>query len=378
MIGKLFKLEIPANRIYGLDILRAMAILFVVFAHGSYLLRKVLTIDSINILVLDGVAIFFVLSGYLIGGILIKQFNQGSANPTGLSRFWIRRWFRTLPNYFLVLAILVTYQVSTSDLRLADVGSYFLFLQNFASKHPRFFPEAWSISIEEWFYLLIPTALLLLVTLELELRRALLALITGIVLASIAWRYWRFSSMDVSSIFVWDAQFRKQVVTQMDSLIYGVFCAYLSYYHNPAWQRFRLPLFVLGLVMLAAHRFSMFHQVSYLQQYGLYYSVFSSVLISVGTALLLPLLANLRGDHGLFYRFFSYISLISYSMYLLHFSLVQRILVPWAGSLLPNMPDPWLSVSHYLLYWTITLALSTLLCKYFELPMMRLRERFGR
>ena len=220
MIGELFKLEIPANRIYGLDILRAMAILFVVYAHGSYLLRNVLPIDLVNILVLDGVAIFFVLSGYLIGGILIKQFDQGSANPAGLSRFWVRRWFRTLPNYFLVLGILVAYQVSTSDLRLADVGSYFLFLQNFASKHPRFFPEAWSISIEEWFYLLVPSALLLLITLKLQLRRALLVLIAGIALTSIAWRYWRFSSMDVGNIFVWDAQFRKQVVTQMDSLIW--------------------------------------------------------------------------------------------------------------------------------------------------------------
>ena len=119
MIGKLFKLELPTNRVYGLDILRAMAILFVVFAHGSYLLRKVLPIDLVNIFVLDGVAIFFVLSGFLIGGILIRQFDQRRMDGRGLSQFWIRRWFRTLPNYYLVLLILVGYHMATSELALS-------------------------------------------------------------------------------------------------------------------------------------------------------------------------------------------------------------------------------------------------------------------
>lgn len=378
MIGGLFRLEIPPDRVYGLDILRALAILFVVYAHGSYLLMRVLPIDLVNVFVLDGVAIFFVLSGFLIGGILIRQFEQRSADASGLAQFWVRRWFRTLPNYYLVLGILASYQVASSDLRLADISSYFLFLQNFASKHPAFFPEAWSISIEEWFYLLIPSTLLLLVVLKLEFRRALLLLIVAVALGSLAWRYWRFSSQDIANVFVWDAQFRKQVVMQMDSLIYGLLFAYLRYYHPDWWPRYRRLLFVFGLLLLLAHKFTMFYQGSYLQEFGLYYSVFSFVLIAVGTASLLPLLSTLQRNAGMAYRFFSTISLISYSMYLLHFSLVQRLLVPWVTAWLPAMTDPWSSLVRYLLYWVLTVALSILLCKYFELPVMRLRDRFSR
>jgi peptidoglycan/LPS O-acetylase OafA/YrhL len=164
----------------------------------------------------------------------------------------------------------------------------------------------------------------------------------------------------------------------MDSLIYGVLFAYLRYYHGALWARHRLGPLLAGLALLAFHKVTMFYQGEYLQQFGLYYSVFSSVLISVGTALLLPWLSALRHGRGLAFRFFSLISLISYSMYLVHFSLVQRILVPWMSSGLGGMAEPYLSIFKYLLFWVLTIGLSILLCKYFELPVMRLRDRFGR
>ena len=50
----------------------------------------------------DGVTIFFVLSGFLIGRILIRTFGAG-ASVSSLTTFWVRRWFRTLPAYFVTL-----------------------------------------------------------------------------------------------------------------------------------------------------------------------------------------------------------------------------------------------------------------------------------
>ena len=103
---KFLTIEISDKRIYGLDILRALAILFVVVGHGKFLLPTKLYFLH-EAFVFDGVSIFFVLSGFLIGGILIKLLDKSQPAKELLVDFWIRRWFRTLPNYFLVLFILL-------------------------------------------------------------------------------------------------------------------------------------------------------------------------------------------------------------------------------------------------------------------------------
>lgn len=124
-----FKLQIPENRIYGLDILRAMAILFVLNIHSVHffspfsLIFKILT--PLN---LDGVTLFFVLSGFLIGGILINQFEKDRITFNTLANFWVRRWFRTLPNYFFILVILICLGLHNKTLpALSFASRYFYF-----------------------------------------------------------------------------------------------------------------------------------------------------------------------------------------------------------------------------------------------------------
>src|ERR1041384_552442 len=151
-----FRIDFNPNRVYGLDILRALAILFVIIGHGGYFLPpKAQTINSF--FVFDGVSIFFVLSGFLIGGILIKNLENKTINKRLLLDFWIRRWFRTLPNYLFILVIVTALNVLFTDgFSINYIKRYFIFSQNLFYQHPSFFPEAWSLSVEEWFYLLIP------------------------------------------------------------------------------------------------------------------------------------------------------------------------------------------------------------------------------
>ena len=97
------------NRVFGLDLLRFFAIMLVVFGHSRWMTESFprplhILFHGSGIL---GVELFFVLSGFLIGGILLKNFekNGNSLNPDEIKQFWIRRWFRTLPNYFLILGV---------------------------------------------------------------------------------------------------------------------------------------------------------------------------------------------------------------------------------------------------------------------------------
>ena len=73
---KLLDLSAHTGRVYGLDILRAFAILFVVYGHGCFILGKMVDPKWIVFPIFDGVSLFFVLSGFLIGGILIRTLER--------------------------------------------------------------------------------------------------------------------------------------------------------------------------------------------------------------------------------------------------------------------------------------------------------------
>ncbi len=95
------------KRIFGLDIIRAVAIMLVVFSHALWIVPGVkgLIPDMLRLAGVMGVEIFFVLSGFLIGRIVYKLFVSDDFNFNKVKYFWIRRWFRTLPNYYFILIV---------------------------------------------------------------------------------------------------------------------------------------------------------------------------------------------------------------------------------------------------------------------------------
>ena len=142
------------QRIFGLDVMRAIAILLVLFSHTSLLMfpeTESIILTVIRFFGAIGVDIFFVLSGFLVGRILIDIIYKTEFSSKNLVNFWIRRWFRTIPAYFLVLTVLVLARQITQGNLGAFSYKFYLFIQNLYSVHPRFYPEAWSLSVEEWF-----------------------------------------------------------------------------------------------------------------------------------------------------------------------------------------------------------------------------------
>jgi peptidoglycan/LPS O-acetylase OafA/YrhL len=380
MLKKLMTIDIPGDRVFGLDALRAVAIFLVVYAHGAYGLAVLFPKALVQLPLFDGVSIFFVLSGYLIGTILMKIFERGPVTGGIVWNFWLRRWLRTLPNYFLILIVLVIYQIQTGALDTAGLWRYFLFMQNFASVHPAFFPEAWSLSVEEWFYILLPLLLLVMVLLGLRVRLAFAYAIAVTIVASLVYRYGivgelDFESSDMADLIEWDQHLRKQVLTRLDSLMYGVLGAYLHYYRKEWWLRHKLTLLFAGIALLLFHKYMSYSMDDSMSEYAVYFGVFSFSVISVGTLFLLPWLSQLHIKSGVFYEVVTRLSLISYSMYLVHFTLVRNILVPETLALFSGLGINQVVALSYVLYWLYTIVLSVLLYKFFELPMMNLRAR---
>lgn len=369
----ILKIQLDSNRIFGLDILRALAIFFVVAGHGAYLMPAA-RYKYVNLLIFEGVSMFFVLSGFLIGGILIKIIHKEEFTIKTILNFWIRRWMRTIPVYVLILVVLLILNVVfVSEFEVYDKAKYFIFSQNLFYEHPDFFPEAWSLSIEEWFYLLTPLSILICLRLgKISIKYSLLITALIIILGATLFRYYRYLNLTIDDIEMWDTFFRKQVVTRLDSIMYGVIGALLFYYKRNLWVRFRVPFFVTGILLFLMSKYILFDN----QNVGLYESVFHFTITAIATLCILPFLSNITKGRGVSYKVVTYISLISYSMYLINLTIIQHFIIRqihWKP--LQDYNGYIFIIVQYLLYWILTIIISILLYKYFEMPIMKLRDR---
>lgn len=140
----------------ALDAVRATAILSV-FAghvvpegHGWW--------DVIADVSQRGVDLFFVLSGYLVGGIAIREVL--SEQRLDVPQFWWRRWMRTLPAYYVTLALYIAkQQLPHESIGLGKTWAYALFFQSYAMPELKDFAHSWSLCVEEHFYLVLPLLL---------------------------------------------------------------------------------------------------------------------------------------------------------------------------------------------------------------------------
>jgi peptidoglycan/LPS O-acetylase OafA/YrhL len=378
---RLFTIDTDPDRVYGLDIVRAAAILCVVYVHGFFLLGGAVPpkiLKYLGIFIPDALSVFFVLSGYLIGGILIRHLERSPATGANLRRFWIRRWCRTLPNYYLILVVLTVYHMQVSGLEFAAVWKYFFFLQNVDTPHPQFFAEAWSLAVEEWFYLLVPILLFVGVRAGLSVRQAVIGVVLLVIVGSLAVRGYRYYFTGIHSIMELDLVLRKQVVTRLDSLIWGVLGAAIHYYHGNLWRWRPRLTFAAGLATLTLHNLLFTYRDALGLTLNLYYCVFSFTLVAVGALLILPFLSGIQRGEGVIYRWVTVVSITSFSMYLIHLNLVQFILVPASVKLLPvQLGVVPLALLKLALYWTYTILGSILLYKYFEMPTTALRRFVG-
>lgn len=366
--AKMSELKIgQKGRIFGLDLYRAVAILLVVLSHGSMVSGSIFS-SLPSVPLPDGVELFFVLSGFLIGTILIKTLEESPRfGRKELVHFWKRRWFRTLPNYYLVLLLnyilVATSVIGGSDSLEQFDWTFLVFAQNLNSGFYGFFWESWSLSVEEWFYISLP---LLIVLLRFVLSKKN-TLLVAIVLLILCPMYYRYSQIDMNYDAFWfDVEIRKVVLVRLDTIIYGVLAAYVAYYFQSFWYKTRWFTFLLGMAVLLFVMYTP-HPID-----TLYGKVFYFTVLSIGAMLLLPMASSVRENSlGYLGQGIMYISKISYAMYLVNLALVAQVIVK-------NFPpetvgEHWLA---YMVFWTGTIVFASILYYSYERPMMQLRDKF--
>ena len=373
MIKKLFNIfRLNPNydkRVFGIDLLKAIAIIHVLVVHGGFMLEKANT-DFPWVKLISGVNLFYVLSGFLIGKIIIKSFiiNEEFGRKD-IFNFWTRRWLRTLPNYYLILIIniiIVYFGVINEDFSKFN-WKFFVFSQNLTQPFHGFFWESWSLSVQEWFYFLFPIILVgfYFILKRLKISRKYVFLLTSFIfiLTPFLLRFFIASKFQVNSFWL-TTKINKVVIYRMDGIAFGLLAAFIKHYYPKFWYKSRNFALIAGLLL------------SYVVMYATWLpndfstKVYRLSLLSVGCLLLLPKFDSIKTAPRLLTRAVTHISLISYSMYLINLALVAEIIrdhFPPHGS-----KTAWFT---YFIYWFVIILVSTLLYKYFEKPMMDLRDR---
>ena len=367
--------QMKSDRIFGLDCLRALAIGLVILSHCTFLLfpKNVTVVLSIfRLMGAIGVDLFFVLSGYLIGGILLKMMNSDDLNWSKLLRFWKRRWFRTLPNYFLILCVNIVLAFLIGLKLPKETFLYGLFLQNFAWEHPNFFTEAWSLSIEEFAYLLLPLLLFLTSILKKKNSEKLFFLtsLATIVLLTIPKIYYYFNA-DAISYSDWSLSFRKVVVYRMDSIYYGFLAVYTITYYKNLVQKHKNILFLSGVFM-----FLLLHSLIFIfkilpETHLWFYSFLYLQVVCISLLLLFPLFLDLKGK-GKYKKAIEFVSTRSYAMYLINYSFLLLNLQLFIDV---EALEMLVKVCLVLLFLSTTIFVSNLIYVYFEKPILRFRDQ---
>ncbi len=232
-------MSFPASsrRLHGLDTLRALAIVLVFMYHYMVFVSRENTFGWLSQIGWIGVDLFFALSGYLIGNQILGAVYSGRA--LSLPRFYARRLLRTLPNYYVMVALYFLWPWFTHGSALLPLWKFLTFTQNYELRPGTAFSHAWSLCIEEQFYLLLPAVALLAAA----LRRSRSWLWCGIVLTMAAGMvlratlYGNFVEGNPDGAlnymkFIYYASF-----CRLDELVAGVALALLKNAHAPLWQR---------------------------------------------------------------------------------------------------------------------------------------------
>ncbi|RRA50314.1 acyltransferase [Acidipila sp. EB88] len=226
------------NRLHGLDTLRALAIVSVMIFHLQASLPGAL--DPIGRVGWMGVDLFFVLSGFLIGTQLLQPL--AAARPLLLLDFYVRRGFRVLPASFAVLLLYMCVPAWREQPNLPAVWKFLTFTQNLCMHfpHERAFSHAWSLCVEEQFYLLLPPLVLLCRRWLCGIRKTIL-LLGAVLLLGVLVRGWELFHV-VRSAGLSDNQagalFMKRIYyptySRLDGLWMGVAVALVRCF-RPGW-----------------------------------------------------------------------------------------------------------------------------------------------
>jgi peptidoglycan/LPS O-acetylase OafA/YrhL len=339
-----------SHRDVGLDAVRATAIWTVMISHGitNLPIPDPVRFDPIvSCTAIVGVEMFFALSGFLIGRILLDIQSVGFSGPL-VGRFLARRWLRTLPVYYAFLA----FAVLAWPVQLTSLPRFLVMAQDLAGApvQPNEFPQSWSLPIEEFSYVLLPILCLVLA----RSRHAMSIAVSTLVLWSLVYRA-TYGGADSFMLL------RTITAARLDAIAYGLLMAMVARRYGDAYRLHQSKIVTAALLVLLVHIPFFAHPASLNNIYG---RVFALPLFSIAVSALLPSVSLERPARSPIGRLVRLTSDRAYTLYVVHIATAAAVNV-----VLHTLPLAIQAVVYVLTSYLTAGFLSAII----ERPFMRLR-----
>jgi peptidoglycan/LPS O-acetylase OafA/YrhL len=365
------------SMIPGLDGLRAIAFLLVFALHTDYL-----QIGWV------GVSLFFVLSGFLITGILLDM-KKALASNQYFIKFYGRRFLRIFPLYYFYLFLVVVIttwlisihyhprymQTAQDQIKYAFAYIYDFFFATTAFQHSNLLNHFWSLSVEEQFYIIWPFLILRVPD------RYLKRLFLGVIFLGPIFRL-SFYFVHASGVISFLAKDPAQAIyplpfSHMDAFALG---AYISRFSIPQAKKQILIMLVLIPVTGFTAQYLATGEIGAISAFGYplllsnsFQYIWGYTLVNYFFALLIYGVAR----EGWFVRFLEirparYLGKISYGLYVYHFPIIWFV----AQTTESYFKDPYLKPLNALIAFVTTVVIASLSYYLMERPILNLKDRF--
>jgi len=312
-------------RIPALDGLRGLMTLFVIVSHYYGEVPAGIGVLCVG---WTAVLVFFVLSGYLVGRLIIEKMSAGNFLPV----FYLRRVCRTFPTYFAASLVILTLLWVFSDAGWVDdprsfpAWSYLVFAQNYFLIHSEsigahWLSPTWTLALEEHFYLVAPFLLML------TPRRYWVALMVALSLMGLALRCHGVLHGDLVIAPI------ALLPTSADVLLAGMILVVLVKNDSIDWARYSLHVRLTPILCMVL--------TFVLQKFdgsvvGPRFEIFGPFLMSIGASAFILMLVKGAPEAPRFEnRVLRFFGQISYSVYLTHLVVLGLM----HGLILGGLPD---------------------------------------
>ncbi len=342
------------ERYSSIDQLRFIAAITVALSHlfisniGSSLRLEIISSVAVEV--------FFIISGFVLAPQILRIAQNSKLSDYKI--FLIRRWYRTIPLY--LLSLLLT-SIILNKIFTFDFIKYMFFIQNILeiSVNVDYFSISWSLSVEEWFYVVFPLFLILTLMIQKNPKKNQIIFSTIIFILLIF--FFRIFFLDDEN---WGSSIRRVVLFRLDSIAFGFLLYFLKDKIKPLISN-QLYLFV-AFIFFSIFIFKIM-EINSSQNISFFKIIFHfAVAIWGSSVVLIFYLLDKKLKNAFYIKLNLFLGRISYSTYLFHLVIIYLI-TPLNFSI-------GLSVSIFIL---LQLTISWTLYYFFEEPILKLRPNYN-